>query len=102
VPDAGAVAVTAVSVANPQQAASAVVNISPATQGGAVVTIVSPATPPFTSQETAGFTSFTVAVNRCCSVMRGALIPRFRRMGTQIGHLTPVVGVQNVWILLGR
>jgi hypothetical protein len=34
--------------------------------------------------------------------MRGALIPRFRRMGTQIGHLTPVVGVQNVWILLGR
>ena len=46
VPDAGAVTVTAVSVANPQQAASAVVNISPATQGGAVVTIVSPATPP--------------------------------------------------------
>ena len=46
VPDAGAVTVTAVSVANPQQAASAVVNIAPATQGGAVVTIVSPATPP--------------------------------------------------------
>jgi hypothetical protein len=46
VPDEGAVTVTAVSVANPQQAASAVVNISPATQGGAVVTIVSPATPP--------------------------------------------------------
>src|SRR6202522_1178756 len=46
VPDAGAVTVTAVSVANPQQAASAVVNISPATQGGAVVTIVSPVTPP--------------------------------------------------------
>ena len=46
VPDAGQVTVTAVSVANPQQAASAVVNISPATQGGAVVTIVSPATPP--------------------------------------------------------
>ncbi|MGD0179606.1 MAG: hypothetical protein ABSC15_07310 [Terriglobales bacterium] len=46
VPDEGAVTVTAVSVANPQQAASAVVNISPATQGGAVVTIISPATPP--------------------------------------------------------
>jgi hypothetical protein len=46
VPDAGAVVVTAVSVANPQQAASAVVNISPATSGGAVVTIISPATPP--------------------------------------------------------
>ncbi|HXM63463.1 MAG TPA: hypothetical protein VN950_21555 [Terriglobales bacterium] len=46
VPDAGAVTVTAVSVANPQQAASAVVNISPATQGGAMVTIVSPVTPP--------------------------------------------------------
>jgi hypothetical protein len=46
VPDQGAVTVTAVSVANPQQAGSAVVNISPATAGGAVVAIVSPATPP--------------------------------------------------------
>lgn len=46
VPDEGAVTVTAVSVANPQQSASAVVNISPATKGGAVVAIVSPATPP--------------------------------------------------------
>ena len=46
VPDQGAVTVTAVSVANPQQAGSAVVNISVATAGGAVVAIVSPATPP--------------------------------------------------------
>jgi hypothetical protein len=46
VPDEGAVTVTAVSVANPLQAASAVVNVSPATAGGAVVTIVSPANPP--------------------------------------------------------
>jgi hypothetical protein len=46
VPDAGAVTVTAVSVANPQEAASSVVTVSPPTKGGAVVTIVSPPNPP--------------------------------------------------------
>jgi hypothetical protein len=46
VPDAGAVTVTAVSVADPQQTASAVVNISLASSGGAVVAIVNPVTPP--------------------------------------------------------
>jgi hypothetical protein len=46
VPDAGAVTVTADSVANPEQAASAIVTISPAMQGGALVTIVSPLNPP--------------------------------------------------------
>jgi hypothetical protein len=46
IPDAGAVTVTAVSAANPEQAASAVVTVSPRTQGGAVVAIVSPLNPP--------------------------------------------------------
>jgi hypothetical protein len=46
VPDAGLVTVTAVSVANPQEAASAVVTVSPPIQGGAVVTIASPQNPP--------------------------------------------------------
>lgn len=46
VPDAGQVTVTVVSVANPQEAASAVVTVSPRTQGAAVVTITNPQTSP--------------------------------------------------------
>jgi hypothetical protein len=46
VPDSGEVTVTAISVANPQQAASAVVTVSPRSKGGPVVTITEPLTPP--------------------------------------------------------
>lgn len=46
VPDAGQVTVTAVSVANPQQAASSVVTVSQRPAGGAVVTITNPLNPP--------------------------------------------------------
>ena len=46
VPDAGQVTVTALSAANPQEAASAVVTVSARPQGGAVVTITNPQTPP--------------------------------------------------------
>jgi hypothetical protein len=60
VPDAGAVTVTAVSVANPNQAASAVVTVSPRTQGGAVVTIVSPLQPP--TVQAGGLQSFQASV----------------------------------------
>lgn len=46
VPDAGQVTVAALSVANPQQAASAIVTVSLRPIGGAVVTITNPPLPP--------------------------------------------------------
>lgn len=46
VPDAGQVTVAAVSVANPQQAASAIVTVSARPSGGPVVTITNPLVPP--------------------------------------------------------
>jgi hypothetical protein len=46
VPDAGQVTVTAISVANPTQSASAVVTVSPPPKNGAMVTITEPLTPP--------------------------------------------------------
>jgi hypothetical protein len=46
VPDAGQVTVTAISVANPTQSASAIVTVSPPPKGGPIVTITNPLTPP--------------------------------------------------------